>query len=167
MDKSLSKKIALRGLLVATAFLLSYIEMQIPYFFSIPGIKLGLTNLVVLIALYKLSVMDAFCINLVRIFLVGITFGNMAMLPYSLAGGILSFIVMLLLKKLTKSSLKFVSVMGGIFHNVGQIIVAMIVLENSKLTFYLPFLWISGIVAGITIGIICEFIIKRIKLTGN
>lgn len=165
MNKSLSRGIAVRGLLVAMAFILSYVEMQIPYFFAIPGIKLGLTNLVVLLALYKLSVMDALAINIVRIILVGFTFGSMAMLPYSLVGGLLSFLVMLMLKKLTKASLKFVSVMGGIFHNVGQIIVAMLVLENAKIAFYLPYLWISGIVAGITIGIICEFIIKRIRLT--
>lgn len=164
MKKSISGKVALRGLLIAVAFVLSWVEVQIPYFFAIPGIKLGLTNLVVLIALYKLSAQDAFAINIIRILLVSITFGNMASLPYSAAGGILSFLVMFLLKQFTSSSMKFVSVFGGISHNAGQIIVAMIVLENAKIVWFLPYLWLSGIAAGIVIGLISEFITKRIRL---
>lgn len=166
MRNTISGKVALRGLLIAVAFVLSWIEIQIPYFFTIPGIKLGLTNLAVLIALYKLTPMDAFALNMLRILLVSFTFGNMAALPYSAAGGMLSFIVMLLLKKFTKSSMKFVSVCGGISHNVGQIIVAILVLENIKIAWYLPYLWISGIVAGIAIGLISEFVTKRISLKG-
>lgn len=167
MSKDITKKIALRGMLVTVAFVLSWIEMQIPYFFAVPGIKLGLTNLAVLVALYKLSYADAFILNIVRIVLISFTFGSMAMLPYSLAGGMLSFLVMFFLKKYTGFSLKFVSVSGGISHNVGQIIVAMIVLENVKIAWYLPFLWISGIVAGIAIGLISEFAIKRISFSSK
>jgi len=163
MKKTIPGNVALRGLLIATAFVLSWIEMQIPYSFTIPGIKLGLTNLAVLVALYKLGPADAFALNMVRIILVGFTFGNMSSMFYSLAGGMLSFIVMFLLKKLTKSSIKLVSVAGGISHNVGQILVAMFVLENAKIIWYLPYLWISGIVAGIVIGLISELIIKRIS----
>lgn len=166
MKKNISKTVALRGLLVAVAFVLSYIEMQIPYFFAVPGIKLGLTNLAVIIALYQLSALDAFCINMIRILLVSFTFGNMAMLPYSLIGGMLSLIIMVLLKRFSKFSIRFVSIMGGVFHNIGQVLVAMIVLENVRVAWYLPYLWISGILAGITIGLISEFIIRRISQKG-
>ncbi len=127
MKNNLSRKIARRGLLLATAFVLSWLEMQLPYFFTIPGIKLGLTNLPVVMALYILSPLDAFVINLLRIILVSFTFGNMSALMYSLAGGMLSFVIMLLFKCFTKFSMKFVSVLGGISHNAGQVIVAMLV----------------------------------------
>ena len=163
MKKDYSKKIALRGLLIALAFALSWLEMQIPYFFPIPGIKLGLTNLVVLIALYQLTAFDAFALNMVRILLVSFTFGNMAALMYSAAGGMLSFMVMFLMKKYTKFSLRFVSVAGGVFHNIGQILVAMLVLKNVHVLWYLPFLWIAGILAGIVIGLLGEFTVKRLR----
>jgi len=162
MNKNLSNKIAVRGLLIAVAFVLSWVEMQIPYSFSIPGIKLGLTNLAVLIALYSLGPIDAFVINILRIFLVSFTFGNMSALMYSLAGGMLSFLVMYLLKRFTKVSMKFVSILGAISHNVGQVIVAILVLENVRIAWYLPYLWISGIVAGVLIGILGEYVAKRI-----
>lgn len=163
MNKNLSNKIAVRGLLIAVAFVLSWVEMQIPYSFSIPGIKLGLTNLAVLIALYSLGPIDAFVINILRIFLVSFTFGNMSALMYSLVGGMLSFLVMYLFKRFTKVSMKFVSILGAISHNVGQVIVAILVLENVRIAWYLPYLWISGIVAGVLIGILGEYVAKRIR----
>lgn len=163
MNNSFSGKIALRGLLVALAFVLSWVEMQIPYFFAVPGIKLGLTNLVILIALYRLGSADAFALNVVRILLVSFTFGNMAALLYSLAGGMLSFLAMYLMKRFTKFSVKLVSVFGGIFHNVGQILVAMLVLKSVHVLWYLPYLWISGIVAGIVIGLIGELVMQKLK----
>ena len=163
MKTDYSKKIALRGLLIALAFVLSWVEMQIPYFFPSPGIKLGLTNLVVLIALYRLSAFDAFALNMVRILLVSFTFGNMAALMYSMAGGMLSFIAMFVLKKYTNFSLRFVSVAGGIFQTMGQILVAMLVLKSIHVLWYLPFLWIGGILAGIVIGLLGEFTVKRIR----
>lgn len=163
MNNSFSGKIALRGLLVALAFVLSWVEMQIPYFFAVPGIKLGLTNLVVLIALYRLGSADAFALNVVRILLVSFTFGNMAALLYSLVGGMLSFLAMYLMKRFTKFSVKLVSVFGGIFHNVGQILVAMLVLKSVHVLWYLPYLWISGIVAGIVIGLIGELVMQKLK----
>lgn len=163
MNNSFSEKIALHGLLVALAFVLSWVEMQIPYFFAVPGIKLGLTNLVVLIALYRLGSADAFALNVVRILLVSFTFGNMAALLYSLAGGMLSFLAMYLMKRFTKFSVKLVSVFGGFFHNVGQILVAMLVLKSVHVLWYLPYLWISGIVAGIVIGLIGELVMQKLK----
>ena len=155
-----SRKIALRGVLVALAMIFSYVESLVPY--PVPGIKLGLTNVVVLFALYKIGTKDAIAINIVRIVLVGLTFGNMFSLIYSLAGGILSAIVMIVMKRTEKFSIAAVSIAGGIMHNVGQIVVAMFVLKTKAIAFYLPFLWISGIVAGVVIGLIGKAVIARI-----
>ena len=157
-----TQKIALRGLLVAVAMVLSWVETQIPAFFAVPGIKLGLTNLVVLAALYCLSERDAVLINLLRILLVGITFGNMFSLLYSIAGGLLSGLTMILMKRFGKFDITAVSVAGGIMHNVGQILVAMVVLETKSLLYYLPVLWISGIVAGLVIGLLSKEVVRRL-----
>jgi heptaprenyl diphosphate synthase len=157
-----TNKTALRGLLVAVAMVLSWVEAQIPAFFAVPGIKLGLTNLVVLVALYCLSEKDALAINVVRIVLVGCTFGNLFSLLYSMAGGVLSGVTMILLKKNNRFSIATVSVSGGIMHNVGQILVAMIVLETKSLLYYLPVLWLSGIAAGLVIGLVGKEVVKRL-----
>ena len=143
--------IASRGLLIALALVLSWAESQIPVFFAVPGMKLGLTNLVVLIALYRLGAPDALFLNIVRILLAGLTFGNLFSMIYSLAGGVLSFLVMFLLKKTGRFHMVTVSIAGGVFHNVGQVIVAMLVLSSGYVAYYLPVLWISGIAAGAVI----------------
>lgn len=157
-----TKAMATRAMLVAVAFVLSWLEAQIPAFFAVPGMKLGLTNLVVLVALYILGSKDALGINLLRILLVGLTFGNAFSLLYSAAGGILSGTCMILLKKTGRFSVTAVSIAGGVMHNVGQIIVAMIVLETKALAYYLIPLWASGIVAGAIIGILSSMVIKRL-----
>ena len=161
-NQTATQKIALRGLLVAVAMVLSWVEAQIPAFFSVPGIKLGLTNLVVVAALYCLSEKDAILINLLRILLVGITFGNAFAIVYSMAGGIFSGLTMIVLKRFGKFDITVVSVAGGIMHNVGQILVAMIVLETKSLLYYLPVLWISGITAGLVIGLISKEVVRRL-----
>ena len=161
-NSDLKKKIAFYGLLIALAFVLSYIESLIPVFIAIPGAKLGLTNLVVLIALERFGKKDAFIINMIRILLVGFTFGNTFSLLYSFAGGILSFLIMILLKKTKKFTLVGISVSGGVGHNIGQIMVAAFVLESKALIYYLPFLLIIGTIAGVIIGILSAEILKRI-----
>ena len=161
-ESSSTKKIAVRALLVALAMVLSYIESQIQFLTMVPGMKLGLTNLVVMVALYKINEKEAIIINIVRIFLVGFTFGNLFSIMYSLAGGILSGVVMILLKKTKKVSMTTVSVAGGVFHNVGQIIVAMIVMETNAILYYLLVLWITGIFAGIIIGVLSAEVVKRL-----
>ncbi|MBE6014334.1 MAG: Gx transporter family protein [Lachnospiraceae bacterium] len=158
----MNKKIANYGLLIALAFIFSYIEFLLPINLGVPGVKLGLANLVVMIALYTMGVGDAAAISLIRLVLVGITFGNFAAFAYSLAGAVLSLLVMIIAKKTDKLSTLGVSVLGGVFHNVGQIIVAIIVLETGRLVYYLPLLIISGLVAGILIGILTAEIIKRL-----
>ena len=163
-NKDLKKKIAFYGLLIALAFVLSYIESLIPVFVAIPGAKLGLTNLVVLVALERFGKRDAFIINMIRILLVGFTFGNTFSLLYSFAGGILSFLIMILLKKTKRFSLVGISVSGGVGHNMGQIIVAAFVLETGALIYYLPFLLAIGTVAGVIIGILSAEILKRLPM---
>lgn len=160
----MTKRIAWLGMLVALAFVFSYIETLIPINLGIPGAKLGLANLVVMVALYTLGARDAFLLSMIRILLTGFTFGNMASMIYSFAGGMLSFLVMYLVKKSKLLSVTGVSVLGGIFHNVGQILVAMWVLETSTLIYYLPVLAISGIVSGTMIGLIGTVLIRRIRI---
>lgn len=154
--------IAVTALLIALAMVLSYIESQIQFVSIVPGIKLGLTNLVVMVALYRISEKEAIVINLVRIILVGMTFGSMFSLLYSMAGGILSGLVMILMKRWGKVTMTTVSMAGGIAHNVGQILVAMVVLQTQAMLYYLLVLWVTGIGAGIIIGLVSAQIVKRL-----
>lgn len=161
-----TKKIAKMGMLVAVAFVLSYIEAMLPLNLGVPGIKAGLSNIVVVFSLYYFSPGMALGIAITRIVLCGLTFGSMPGLLYSLAGGILSFIVMVLLKKTGKFSVYGVSVAGGVFHNIGQILVAIAVLQNKMVAYYLPFLLVAGVIAGVVVGILAAILIKRFKDTG-
>ena len=157
-----SKRVAILGLLVALAMVLSYVESLVPVFIAVPGVKLGLTNLVVIIAFQVLTAKDAFFINVVRIFLVAFTFGNFFSLMYSLAGGLLSYLVMYLLLRSKKFSIVGVSTAGGVAHNFGQILVAMFVLNTSQLIYYFPGLCISGVAAGVVIGLLGGEIARRL-----
>ena len=126
-SKQLWRKPAFMGVFLALAMICSYIEMLIPFDFGIPGVKLGLTNIVVVLMLYSIGTKEAFCVSVIRIFLVGILFGNLIGILYSLGGGILSFLVMALLKKGNHLGCISVSVAGGIAHNIGQILIAALV----------------------------------------
>ncbi len=160
---SKTNKITLYGVLTALAMILSFVESQLPVLIAIPGIKLGLTNIVVLFALYGMDYKAAAFINLVRIVLVGILFGTILSFGFSLAGGILSFLTMSLLKRTDKFSIIAVSAAGGVAHNIGQILVAMIVLNTRAIALYLPILWISGIISGILIGVIGGIVVNRVS----
>lgn len=151
-----SKKIAYGGLFAALAILMGYLELLIPMPLLVPGMKLGLANVIIVIAMYFLDDKAAFFISLVRVVLSGLLFAGFAGLLYSLAGAIFSFAVMVLLKKAKGFSIIGVSILGGVFHNVGQIIVAALVVENVRLMYYLPVLLISGIVTGTVIGIVAK-----------
>ena len=157
-----TKKLAMMGLFTALAMIFGYVEAILPISVGIPGVKLGLANIVVLFALYYLKPSEAFLINIVRIILVSFMFGNLSVMLYSLAGGVLSFGAMLLLKKSGKFSVYGVSVAGGVFHNVGQLLVAMLVLETMSFVYYGPVLLISGVVTGLVIGIVSSEVIRRI-----
>ena len=155
----MTKKLTISALLVALAMILSYVEVLIPFNFGIPGIKLGLANLVVVVALYLLNARQALMISVVRILLVSFTFGNMAALLYSITGGLLSFAVMVLCRRIKGLS----SVAGGISHNIGQILVAVFVVKNLNLLFYLPVLMIAGIITGLLIGLVAGLIIPSVR----
>ena len=158
-----TKKIARIGLFIAIAFVFGYIEAMIPINLGVPGIKLGLPNLVILICLYECSAKDAFLVSFVRILLSGLTFGSLSIMLYSLAGGLLSLVLMVLLKKSGHFSVYGVSIAGGVSHNIGQIIAAVIIMDTSAIIIYLPVLMISGVVTGIVIGIVASMIVKRVN----
>lgn len=158
-----TKKIALYGLLTAVALLLSYLEAQLPAFVAIPGIKLGLTNLVVLVALYRMGSGAALGINAVRILLAALLFGSGASLAFSAAGGILSTLVMIGLKKTGRFRVIPVSIAGGVAHNVGQILAAMVLLGTEKLAWTLAVLWFSGMIAGAVIGLLGGLLCRRLQ----
>lgn len=160
-----SKKIALYGLFIALAFIFSYIESLFPIPFPVPGIKLGLANLVVIIAIYGIGIKEAFVLSMVRILLVGFTFRDPSTLLFSFAGGVLSWLTMVIFKKLKLFSMVGVSIIGGIAHNIGQIIVAIMYVNNTSLVYYLPFLMIAGVVSGTLIGILGALILKRLGKT--
>ncbi len=157
------RTIALLAMMIALALVFSYVESLIPINFGIPGVKLGLANLVIVTALYLMNGRQALLISVVRIVLAGILFGNLFSILYSLAGGLLSLAVMVLIKRTDKVSVVTVSVAGGIFHNIGQLLVAMAVVENLKLAFYLPVLLLAGFLTGLVIGIVCRLVIPRIQ----
>ncbi|WP_022778951.1 Gx transporter family protein [Butyrivibrio sp. AE3009] len=159
-----TSKLALYGVMTALAMILSFVESQIPAFVAVPGVKIGLTNIAVLAALYILGDKGALAINFVRIVAVALLFGNAMSLSFSLAGGMLATIVMILLKKLGRFSATGVSIAGGLCHNLGQIIMAMIILNTKAIFWYLPVLWLSGILSGFVIGIIGALVIRRIPV---
>lgn len=155
-------KVAYLGVFLALALVLSYVESLIPFYFGIPGVKLGLTNLVVVFMLYCVGTWEAFTISALRIVLAGFLFGNMFSILYSLAGGLLSFLAMYLLKKTKRFGVLPVSVSGGISHNVGQLTVAAAVVETGSIFYYLPVLLLAGAVTGLLIGAAAQEMIKRI-----
>lgn len=158
-----SKKAALFGLMIALAFVLSYLESLIPFHFGIPGIRLGLANSVVLTALYIMPKKDAFLISILRIILAGFTFNGVSAMLFSLAGGLLSFAVMAVLQKSKRFSVIGVSAAGGISHNAGQLAAAAIAAQTAGLLYYIPVLIISGAVTGVLTGTAAELVIKRMK----
>ena len=145
---------------IALAMILSYVESQIPSP-GIPGVKLGLANLVVVFALYRLGWKEAAGISLLRVFLVSLLFGHAASLMYSAAGAVLSLAGMILLKRIDRLSCVAVSVLGGVLHNAGQILMA-VVLMGHNVVYYLPVLILSGTVAGIGIGLVAAILVRRI-----
>ena len=151
------------GVFTALALIFSYVEMLIPIQFGVPGIKLGLANLLIVIMLYKCGPKEALLLSVVRIVLSGFIFGNMFSIIYSLAGGILSLAVMALLKGRGSFSVMGVSIAGGVCHNIGQLAVAMAVVETYRVGYYLPVLLVAGMLTGMLIGIVSNEVLKRIR----
>ena len=161
--KMTTGKLTELALLTASALILYVVELQLPVLVPIPGAKLGLANIVTMVILYTLGFVAAALLSAARILLSGMLFGSGFAMVYSAAGAAMSMLVMALLKKTKKFSSVGVSVAGGIFHNVGQIIVAMLVLETKALAYYLPILILSGLAAGILIGILSGILTKRLN----
>ena len=159
-----AKKIAAMGLLVALAMVLSWVEQLVPLSVQVPGVKLGLANLAVIFALYRLGARAAWTVSLLRVALVSITFGNAYSLWYSLAGAVLSLLVMGLLRKTGRFSLLGVSVAGAVSHNLGQIAVAAAVLGAASMAYYLPVLLVSGTAAGVCIGAVGAILVRRVQI---
>ena len=160
-----TQKLTVMALTTAIALVLSFVESQIPAFVAVPGVKMGLANIAIVYALYRLGWKEAAIISLIRVVLVSLLFGSAASFLYSLAGAVLRLLGMALLKKTGKFTEIVVSVAGGVLHNIGQIAMASIILETDALRYYLPFLLVSGILAGVVIGLISGILIRRIHLS--
>lgn len=160
----MKKKYVTLGFLLAVSMILAYIESFIPFTIGIPGIKLGLPNLAVVLLLYTYGYKEALSVNLLRILLTGFLFGNMYSIIYALAGAVCSFCLMLLFKKIGAFSVIGVSIIGGVAHNIGQTLIAMIVVENFAPLLYLPILLIAGIVTGFLIGVVSMRVMGYFKI---
>ena len=161
--RGISRKVATIGVFIALAMVFSYVEVLHPVHLGIWGVKLGVANLVVVAALYLLPLSWVWMINLIRIFLTGLLFGNGLMMLYSFAGGILSLSVMSILKKIKGFSMTGVSIAGGVSHNVGQLLMAMFLLGNINIAYYLPVLLVAGLITGTLIGLTCDKLLKAAK----
>ena len=158
-----TKKLAVLGLCTAVALILAYVESLLPpLFHAVPGIKIGLPNIIIVFVLYRFGLKEATVVSLIRMLAVSFMFGNMMALVYSLAGAFLSMLVMVILKRLNVLSVVGVSVAGGVFHNVGQILTAMLLLGTAELGYYLIVLAVTGTVSGIFVGLCGGMIVKRI-----
>ena len=158
----MKNRVAYFGVFTALALIFSYVETLIPIQFGIPGVKLGLANLIIVIALYKLKLREAYVLSVVRVILAGFLFGNYFSIIYSLAGGLLSLTVMAYLKHRGDFSVIGVSIAGGVFHHVGQLVVAMAVVETFHVAYYMPVLLVAGLVTGFLIGILSDNMLKRL-----
>ncbi len=159
----MKKRTAWFGVFTALALIFSYVETLVPVIVGIPGIKLGLANLVIVIVLYKMDVKTAALLSVVRVLLAGFLFGNLFSILYSLSGGVFSLFVMAFLRRTNWFSLIGVSIAGGVCHNIGQLVVAAIVVETFSVTYYIPYLLLAGMVTGMAIGFTADKMLEHLK----
>lgn len=162
--KNNTRRLTTLALTVSFALILSFVESRIPAFVAIPGIKVGLANIAVIFTLYKFGIKEAVAVSLVRVLLVSMLFGSPISMIYSISGAVLSLSAMFILKNLTPVSTVVVSVSGGILHNIGQIGAASVMLGTNVVTYYLPFLLLSGTIAGIVVGVASAVLIEKVDL---
>lgn len=162
-DRKTARTVALYGMLIALAFIFSYVEAMIPLPVPVPGVKLGLANLVNMVGLYTVGAAGTAAVSLVRIVLVGFTFSNMFSMLYSLAGGIVSLAVMILARKTGWFGQVGVSILGGIFHNIGQLTIAALVTQTAGVFAYFPVLLVAGVITGAVIGMLGGMVVERIS----
>ncbi len=166
--RPITKRLALLGISTALAMLLSYVEAILPPIATFaPGIKIGLANVVILFLLYQLSFGEAFLVSLVRVTLVSLLFGNITVFLYSMAGAVLSILAMYLLKKTNLFSTVGVSIAGGVFHNLGQILTAMWLLSTKEIGYYMIVLTVTGVVAGVLVGLLGGLVMRYVKKIPN
>ena len=158
-----AKRIAKMSMLVALAIIFSYIEFLVPINLGVPGIKLGLANLVIVIALYTMNTVDVWLISILRILILGFMFGSGMSIIYSIAGAMLSLLVMCIIKRIKGFSIVGVSIAGGVCHNIGQVLVAMMVVETTGILYYMPALLVAGVITGAIIGIISKRVIAVVS----
>lgn len=158
----MKSRVAYFGVFTALALIFSYVESLIPFQFGIPGVKLGLANLIIVIALYRMKLSEAYLLSVVRVLLSGFIFGNYFSILYSLAGGLFSLTVMVALKKSGGYSVSGVSIAGGVCHNIGQLVVAMLVVETFSVAYYVPVLLLAGLLTGFLIGVTAGAMLKRL-----
>ena len=156
-----TKRLVLLAMLTAVAMILSYVESLLPSV-GIPGVKMGLANIAVIFALFRFGWKEAAALSLVRFVLVSLLFGSVGAMLYSLAGAVLSLAVMALLRRIDRFSTVGISVAGGVAHNAGQILMAMLILQTKQLLGYLPVLAVSGIAGGVLTGLAAALLIRRI-----
>ncbi|MDD5823902.1 MAG: Gx transporter family protein [Firmicutes bacterium] len=161
--KSKATRVSYIALMVTLALIFSYVEAIIPYNPGIPGIKLGVANIVTVIALYKFGWKDAAAVSVIRILIAGLLFNGLFGALYSLTGALASFVGMLLLKKSKLFSIVGVSMAGGVLHNVGQLLMAAALIEDIRIFFYFPVLLFSGLISGIAIGVAATLVLRVIK----
>lgn len=155
------KRLVLLAMLTAVAMILSYVESLLPLV-GIPGVKMGLANIAVIFALFRFGWKEAAALSLVRVVLVSLLFGSVGAMLYSLAGAVLSLAVMALLRRIDRFSTVGISVAGGVAHNAGQILMAMLILQTKQLLGYLPVLAVAGIAGGVLTGLAAALLIRRI-----
>lgn len=162
-------KLTFTGAAVAAALIISYLESLLPLFVSVPGVRLGLANIVTLFVLYKLDWRYAALVSFLRVGLAALLFGSVLTLAYSAAGALVSLIVMVLLKKTAGFSAVGVSCAGAVAHNFGQIGMAILLTDTVEIAYYLPVLIVSGVVTGLAVGALGALLVKRlnVKIKGN
>lgn len=159
-----TKKVALLGILTSVALILSYIEAILPPIWSaVPGIKMGFPNIVIIFILYRFGVKEAAIVSFIRIFIVALLFGNVMTLAYSCAGAFLSIVLMAIFKKINAFSVVGTSIVGGVAHNLGQIIVAIFLFDTVQIGYYMAVLAVTGTIAGVFIGLAGAFLLKRLE----
>lgn len=157
------KSIATMGVCLCLALILSYIESLIPFNIGIPGVKLGLANSAIVFVLYYVGIIPGIIVSILRVLLSGFIFGNLYSIIYSLFGALLSILVMILVKSILKLSAISASVAGGIFHNIGQLIAAALMVSTYQILYYVPVLLLAGAITGGLIGVVVYIILNRIK----
>ena len=156
-------RIAKTGMLLSISLVLSYLEMVLPVMVAVPGVKIGLANIITMLLLYRTDVKTTLTFTCVRVLLAGILFAGVSGIIYSLAGGVCCVLVMSLLKRVPIFSVLGVSMAGAIAHNMGQIVIAIIVMENIHIVYYLPVLCISGVISGLLVGYLTFVIMRRYR----